>query len=612
MQLDKDTLLKHRFWILLGLAIPIIIVVVILVPTTVGGETETKRKKVESTITSLNLPDPKNDKWIEGLGGKEKTLDDKRKEVWKAAWDAQASLYDWPKALDSLRSAAFGDPIDRYLCGLYVRNRSAISQAQEILKIIQPVNAKGEGTVLLRNQYPIQTISKFRREEPAAEELWLAQEDLWVQRELLQIVRDANDSVARFRVLPNLAAGAVLGPAGYYDRYDRNDKGAVVPINRYWPPLQKGEIRQQFYNPYWELDLSLTRTAKNDPVVRGTIKNISQRKLPLGIQLHIRVKPPVGQMRSDVGLATLFVDGEPVPAGAKVDIKESTSLVQAAPDGLFGVEQVFTWRTAPVKRLDAMALYKSSHRTAHIALKPAPQFAAADKPPEGAPPGGPGSAPGRIQSTGDPGGGGETQIPQPGGPSSLLGPGGAAGAGRITESGLRKDRYIHVTEQVRRMPVALTVTVDQNHLPNVIAAFSNSRLRMQVTQVHLIHVRGDSLRPPETGGLSGGDEGGQPTKPGFPRFPGGGELGSPDEGGRPQVIPPAIGFPGGGGLQGTGGSLFPTSAADEDEGNLVELTVYAIASLYERYRDKPATPPGGAQPPGPGGEVPGKPPVDKP
>ena len=95
-------------------------------------------------------------------------------------------------------------------------------------------------------------------------------------------------------------------------------------------------------------------------------------------------------------------------------------------------------------------------------------------------------------------------------------------------------------------------------------------------------------------------------------FVGSGELGSPDEGGRPQVIPPVIGFPGGGGLQGSGGSLFPTSAADEDEGNLVELTVYAIASLYERYRDKAATPPVGAQPPGPGGDVPGKPPVGNP
>src|SRR5262249_12347624 len=148
------------------------------------------------------------------------------------------------------------------------------------------------------------------------------------------------------------------------------------------------------------------------------------------------------------------------------------------------------------------------------------------------------------------------------------------------ESGLFRDRYVHVTErgQVRRMPVALAVTVEQAHIPNVLAAFSNSPLRMQVTQVHMVHVRSDMLRPPAEGGApgvpGGPDDGGLPPKPGFPRSPRG-EGGTPDDLG-PGVARP--GFPALGGPPGTSGSpagqgLFAAGAGEEDEGNLVGLTV---------------------------------------
>src|SRR5262249_55839042 len=153
--------------------------------------------------------------------------------------------------------------------------------------------------------------------------------------------------------------------------------------SRYWPAAQKGEQRQIFYNPYWELDLTLARNAKNEPVLRGKITNISRRKLPLGMQFDVEGKREGFQ--KDVGVATFVVGGEPrsprrrdggdAKAGKfSLDIKETPSLAQAAPDGLFGVRQEFTWRTAPVKRLDAMALFRHSHRTANIPLKPAWQF----------------------------------------------------------------------------------------------------------------------------------------------------------------------------------------------------------------------------------------------
>src|SRR5262249_51776599 len=142
------------------------------------------------------------------------------------------------------------------------------------------------------------------------------------------------------------------------------------------------------------------------------------------------------------------------------------------------------------------------------------------------------------------------------------------------------------------------------HIPNVIAAFSNSKLRMQVTQVHLIHVRGDSLRAPGEGtGTPGSPDEAMPGKPiGGPLgVPGGGGRGS-DEGGGDIVGGAARPLPGGaigiggvggtGAFPGTGSGLFP-APADEEVGNLVEMTVYAIASLYEKFPAKPDAPASG-------------------
>ena len=593
MALDKDTLIKHRFWILLLVAVPIILLLILLVPASIGGKTDEQVKKIDGTKKSLDLNQPKNEKWMEGLAKKEAVVTQQQKAVWGKAWDAQAGLFTWPsdpdRNFDFLGKAYFGAPIDRVVCGRYAGKRFDLMQAREILKIVQPVlPGSPRPVVLLRNPNPIRTVAKFARVQPPAEEIWLAQEDLWVQRELLQVVRDANDSVAKFRILPNFAAAGVIGSALYQ----------AIPPENYWPAASKGERRQRFYNPFWELDLTLTQNAKKEPVLKGSIKNVSRRKLSLGMQFDVQFTRE--RQESEAGVGQLFVDGEPVPAGKSAEIKETGSLAQAVgrTPGLYGVEQVFTWKTAPVKRLDALSLFHSSHRNASAALKPARQFAPsgdAAKPAE--------SSPAPAAPGGDGGEGGASRL---GGGPVTGGPGGAAANNRLTESGLVRDRYLHVTEQVRRMPVALTVTVDQNHIPNVIAAFSNSRLRMQVTQVHMVHVRGDSLRSPTegTGGTRPEDGGGGilPPKGGSPRFPDGGfgDRGSGDGDGGPTFgrggggLPLGLGGQPGTGQPGSGSSLF-TPTENEDEGNLVELTVYALASLYERY-PPPATATAGNEP----------------
>ena len=67
----------------------------------------------------------------------------------------------------------------------------------------------------------------------------------------------------------------------------------------------------------------------------------------------------------------------------------------------------------------------------------------------------------------------------PAGPGMMGG-----GASAVTKNGLNLYRYIDTNEQVRHMPVGMVVVADDEHLAELLSAFSNSRLRIQVTQCH--------------------------------------------------------------------------------------------------------------------------------
>jgi hypothetical protein len=196
------------------------------------------------------------------------------------------------------------------------------------------------------------------------------------------------------------------------------------------------------------------------------------------------------------------------------------------------------------------------------------------------------------------------------------GKGGAMGGQQAnqstTENGLQRTRYIECSEQVRRMPIAIGVVIDQAHIQDFLAAVANSPLRIQTTQWHWQRFYddikpADADAPPSTV---------QPTVPTAPAAPGaptpigqpamggkgggkGGEMQSPrpaerDEGesgkrmqmGRPQqgkgFSPTPVPTP-------QAASPASAAAAEETEWDLVSLAVYGIASLYERYPPPDAT-----------------------
>ena len=92
-----------------------------------------------------------------------------------------------------------------------------------------------------------------------------------------------------------------------------------------------------------------------------------------------------------------------------------------------------------------------------------------------------------------------SQPPTPGGAKQ------AAASARTTSNGLITRRYTDVTDQVRRMPLAVVVIADQAHIPEVETALANSRLRLQITQVNWQHFRGNLKEGADTQPKDGPD-----------------------------------------------------------------------------------------------------------
>jgi hypothetical protein len=385
-------------------------------------------------------------------------------------------------------------------------------------------------------------------------EIWTAQEDLWIQRELYKLIAKANNYISLFK-----------GQGG-------DGKGKVFT----------------FSNPYWELKLMVTPTN----ALQGKIKNLSARRQRLDVSFKVKVRktgePEVLFIQGnpvdpgvELDLHPVKNRGDSVPPGAyalQTDLPDKDSFVRPAslrqPTGIYGVEQVLTWETAAVKRIDQISLGKG---VAAAAGGPAPGGPTAGRP-------------GRF--VGSPGGrtgaGNETSQSQrtcvtglkpfrwllgdkkdndPNAPPPDTGnPAAPPTVGSATSlNGFVFDRYYEMTDQARRVPVGLVLIVDQEHVGRVQAAFADSVLRFVTTQV-ILNRYPNPLRPSEAP-LVVASNPGTPT----PFGPGGRLPFQPPMGRGGMPSQPSPGASGGG---------------DDSESNM-ELVLYGIVSLYERFPPRP-------------------------
>ena len=75
MKLDKETLIKQRFWFLLGSFVPLVLIIWIMLITSVSGTVAKERDEVDKTKKAIDsIKDPKNEEFVTLLRQKQEKL----------------------------------------------------------------------------------------------------------------------------------------------------------------------------------------------------------------------------------------------------------------------------------------------------------------------------------------------------------------------------------------------------------------------------------------------------------------------------------------------------------------------------------------------------------
>jgi hypothetical protein len=493
MKVDKESFIKHHFWYLLGILIPLTFLAMILLWTGTAGAIDSYEKKFETgkkSIETLAKGLPKNQKWVDTLNEKKKHVLEEKDKIWKEMWGTQADIMTWPDAVaDKFKDMKFGDKISPRDRNTYSKDDVYTTQYRPVIEVVEPVRSDGSGVVQcptglnLGDWYNFLHFKRgWANSPPATEDIWLAQEEMWLCREMLKIVRDANDMTALMRKVTS----AATTKAG--DEIDR----------------------QVFESPTWKLEIALV-THDNKYFLRYRLTNQSRRRQWLGLNFEVAFK---GTQLTD----TLHVDDEPLAPDKSLEGPEQALGLGAQfgnPTGIESVRQVLDWKTAPVKRIDRLELVHQSARNAEA------QFQAETFP--------------LLKA----------DVSQ-----------GASTPGEATSEGFRRKRYLQVTPEVRRFAVGLLCVVEQDAMQDLLTAFANSRLHIQTMQYHWQRYYND-VKPAITPVVVRPDA---------------------TKGARVPVRGPA--------------PAPATRGADDRDMELVQLAMYGVASLYERYQTQGEKPPG--------------------
>lgn len=512
--MDKEALKKHHFWILLGLALLLMPVVLGSVIFGVAQATVEQATKVEGEKKKLSDARPKGENYLEAQVEQKRKLEARKEEVWKEVYDAQQGLIEWPPSLSHLDKLYFGDPISDEDRNAFRKADVYLAQYEQLADLIKPTELAGGFQQALR-------LVKWGERFPSNEDCWLALEDLCVQREMLRCVHAINQLLAEFE--------------------DKTETAQAELKERFQPAA--GESVHRFVSPYWQLDIALSSSTQgkgNDVIARGALKNVSHRRLNVArIDFLLSLFDPK-VTKGNPGV--LAVEGDYLSVGEEIRFSgKPVKNARSQQPRLYAVTQKLDSRFVPVKRVERIALGYHSHRTADQPLVMSTMSEEVKKATAGD------AAPATDAAAT---------------PAVPGGPGAAAPVGDLSVSGIDRLRYTSVTKQVRRMPIAINLVLDQAHVQDVLRALANSRLRFQTVQMHLARYRG---------GQSAGSSFSGPT-PSISPLP-------------PPPNPAALqGYPvPGQPTMTTAPSLSTSGAPDDGNANLVEVSVYGLASIYEKY-----------------------------
>lgn len=191
-----DAIKKHRFWILLGLALPMILYGYFSANSALSAATQAREDQIKAAENSIPASSKPNTRFAEGL----KAVNEKHKMLVDAAvgslWTEQAKLMTWPPIVAS--------EVPKTYRGAFPTLRSKFAYRQEYpnlfrnlfesLEPVVPENMKGiSWTPKVFVEPKALTVTVFHPTRPVSDEqVWDAQEDMWLMTMLASAVRDAN------------------------------------------------------------------------------------------------------------------------------------------------------------------------------------------------------------------------------------------------------------------------------------------------------------------------------------------------------------------------------------------------------------------------------------
>lgn len=624
---DIEQVKKHLFWILLGIVALIEITAIALL--LVSDPAAAQRKEYQDREKEMkSVSDFKNEKFLPPWEQRKDEFTGEKNVIWKKAWTPQEPIYYFPVGIKKLEypdekptSAELTSYRDRYYKDQFDRFVTEVSSPRVEVEM---KDGKADRYLLLQGPSPITfgsgggsagampgmpgggdgsppgmgsgkpgisvgmgspgsgeaggggaagggpvSVSPGIRGilgelptftvPPNPEEFWILQEDLSVRREMVQTLRKA---------LAEMAVMTRMPPP-------KDNPAAVVLVNAAW-------------------ELTLIPEAGGKLSEKSTLRNVHSQGRPQALyDKALGWKTEFMLAQGANTRVTLSFDGDPLPYGQARSFKEFGAMNVGTLDFSqeFLATQIFKQANCPLRKVSAIELGSLGQDIRNF--KPADLKIRATLPEEkgedlaggaGGAPGSPGGPPGAEMSTG------MSPPMMPG-----AGPGGGAAAGPRNATALNRldrARYLVSNEVCRHLPIAVRLQVDQAYVNTVLSTMANNKLRMQITQVEWNHV--PRSRPMLAGGLPGMPGGGGFGFPGAP--PGGGPgsglpPGMTPIGGLPGAAPglpgrPPVGAPGGPGA----GSNPALASLGLEDGNLIDLTIYAIASLYERFPPKAGAP----------------------
>src|SRR5580700_2924566 len=380
MKMDKQTLIKHHFWILLGVFGLFALVLIILVPVIIGAEADEKLNAIVKINKDLDTSSqsPMTRGYIQAQDKEIGTLSERRETIWRDMYRRQGGILTFPADLATkLDSLNFGAEIDDRNRNLYRSEEVYFDTYKTMSEIIKPTDYAGGWEAVLR---PV----AWTKVMPSSEEVWLSLEDLCVRREILKILADANDTGSRFSAV-------------------KDAKGL--------PPSNLGaKFSKRWLSRDFQLDLVISEKAPGRYAFGGKLKNLSGRRLSIGeFEIDVRLTPDLSETEPAKAVHVNFPI-DPVPADHETDLKVIEKPLNLNPVDMFSVELHHTLQTVPIKRLMQLVLGRNAgHRMADQKLEMAKFSAPPVDPNAPAPaaspaPGAPGFVPGTAA-----GGGGSSE-----------------------------------------------------------------------------------------------------------------------------------------------------------------------------------------------------------